>query len=133
MERRKSACVMFTRIVVFESEKREKVSLEISKLDAADAAGLNLAVLEEEHGRDVADTVFCNDFGILVDVDLADNHAAVGIFLSELVDHRTELDAGTAPCSPEIEHYYFARSNSFLCCLVIEFFSHRFKCLWLMV
>ena len=67
---------MFTRIVVFESEKREKVSLEISKLDAADAAGLNLAVLEEEHGRDVADTVFCNDFRILVDVDLADNHAA---------------------------------------------------------
>jgi len=53
---------MFTRIVVFESEKREKVSFEISKLDAADAAGLNLAVLEEEHSRNVADTVFCNYF-----------------------------------------------------------------------
>lgn len=88
------------------SEDSLKFGFKVGEFDQTYAALLKLSVVEEEHCGDIAHAVGACDFIIVVDVEFADYH--VRVFFGKLLDHRTELDAGTAPCGLEVDYYGFS-------------------------
>ena len=100
-------------------EQRLKLCFKIRQLYQTDATVLKLAVLEEEHGRNVADTELAHDIRLVVDVQFADLGLA-GVFLCKLLDYGAKFDTGAAPCCPEVNHHYLARFDGFSGSLICE-------------
>src|SRR5262245_2681982 len=73
-----------------------------------DAAAGDLSVLEDHEGRDAADSIVLRRLGILVDVELGDDHL---VFHAgrQLVKNWRHPHARTAPGGPEIDEHRLAR------------------------
>ncbi len=71
--------------------------------DCAGEFSLDLAVDERFHGRDALDAVLRRGAGILVGIELYEQHRAVRLS-RHLFDNRTEHPAGPAPGGPKIDH-----------------------------
>ena len=77
------------------------------------------ALLEEDDGRDVAYAVLHRQLVVLLDVALADEHAAL-VCGGQFVDDGRHHAAGTAPLGPEIDYYRKFRRENFLNILLVD-------------
>jgi len=71
-----------------------------------DAEGfvLQLAILEEKQGWDIADAVFDGEIGLFIHVDFYDLDGAA-FFSGDFIEDRAQHLAGAAPLCPEIDHH----------------------------
>ena len=67
----------------------------------------DFTVFNEEHGGNVADTVFHGDFRVFIHVHLADERLAV-IFLCKFFHDGRDCAAGSAPLSPKVNEGNFS-------------------------
>src|SRR6266545_2946340 len=65
----------------------------------------DLAILDEQNGRDGADPVARREGGLLVHIHFGQRHSALRR-LRQLFEHRGDGSAGAAPRRPEIHHPY---------------------------
>src|SRR5258708_23770709 len=86
---------------------------EIALAAEADNLFGHLAVLEQEKRGNGAYAVFGGEGLMLIDVHLADVHAA-GILVGEFVEDGGDHFAGTAPFRPEINEHGAGGFNDFL-------------------
>src|SRR5215831_3132986 len=77
--------------------------LDLGARHRADHLVHDLTVLDEEDGRNRADTVARSQRRLLVHVDLGERHSSVR-GLGQLLEHGRDGPAGTAPRRPEIDH-----------------------------
>ena len=66
-----------------------------------------LAVVEEQHRRDIHDAVLLAGVRVVVHVQFADYYFAF-VLVGEFLQNRKHHLAGAAPCCPKIYYYRFA-------------------------
>src|SRR5262249_18752260 len=70
----------------------------------SDLLAFDLAVLEEDEGRNAAHVEALRCLGVLVDVELHDREL-VAVLLGDVVQHGGDRLAGTAPLRPEVDEH----------------------------
>lgn len=81
-----------------------QLSFECSLGHCAHLLVNQLAVLEEQERRDVADTEHCRYVRIIVNIHFTD-HCLTCVFVRKLFNHGTYHTARTAPLSPKVNEY----------------------------
>ena len=88
------------------------------------------AVLEEEHGGNVAHAIFDGDIVVVFHIAFA-HHDTAFILTGQFLDDGSYLAAGSAPCGPEIHHQGKAVVFQLLKVLVCDCYFHDFLfCYW---
>src|SRR6266540_2487542 len=79
----------------------------------------DLAILEEDDGRDTTNPEFARDAGVLVDIHLADLDLAV-VIVGNRVNHRGNGLAGGAPCGPEVNQHGYGSLQYFILEIIVS-------------
>lgn len=72
----------------------------------ANTAVIEFTIFEEKDGGNVADVVLGEEVGTFINIVFANEDFTV-IFLSQFIDNGSDVFAGSAPWSPEVNHNRF--------------------------